>query len=196
MKYIIHRGITSSKIKENTYKSIKNALKDKTTKGVEFDIRLTKDNKIVLAHNSLINFNYIENMNYQEIINTTYLTTLDKILLIDIKVNNNYKIFGDTILKYLTDTKQNIYLCSFNKKIIKYLKDKTNHKVSHISFKYKKDSNNFIMINHHGITNKQITQIKNKEIFLWTISNSKELKEIKEKFSNIDNYYLIIDKEE
>lgn len=204
MKYIIHRGITSNKIKENTYESIKKGLNDKSSVGVEFDIRLTKDNKIVLSHNSLINNNHIENMNYLEITKEKYLTTLDKILsintskifLIDIKVKNNYKIFGDTLLNYLNNCNKNIYLCSFNKKIIKYLKNKTKYKLSQILFKYKNNNNDFIMINHKGVSNKKIINIKNKEIFLWTTNNNKELKEVKNKFSNIDNYYLIIDKKE
>lgn len=52
MKYIIHRGITSSSIKENSYLAIKKALGDPSSSGVEFDIRLTKDKRIVLSHNS------------------------------------------------------------------------------------------------------------------------------------------------
>ena len=43
MKNIIHRGITSKNIKENSYLAIKKAIKDKESIGVEFDIRLTKD---------------------------------------------------------------------------------------------------------------------------------------------------------
>lgn len=204
MKYIIHRGITSNKTKENTYESIKKAVKDKTAAGVEFDIRLTKDKKIVLSHNSLINMKKIEDTNYIDIIKEKYLTTLDKILsietnkifLIDIKVNNNYKIFGDTLIKYLNNCNKNIYLCSFNKKIINYLKRISKYKLAYILFKYKKNKNDFIMVNYKGISNKKITSIKNKEIFLWTINNNKELKIIKNKFTNIENYYLITDKKE
>ena len=50
MKYIIHRGITSKKNSDNSYMAIKKAIFDKESIGVEFDIRLTKDNKIVLSH--------------------------------------------------------------------------------------------------------------------------------------------------
>ena len=72
MKNIIHRGITSKNIKENSYLAIKKAIKDKESIGVEFDIRLTKDKKIVLSHNSLINLNVIEETNYSELITVTY----------------------------------------------------------------------------------------------------------------------------
>ena len=83
MKYIIHRGITSKKNSDNSYMAIKRALFDKESIGVEFDIRLTKDKKIVLSHDSVLGINYIENMNYKDIIKHKYLTTLDKILDID-----------------------------------------------------------------------------------------------------------------
>ena len=45
-------------------------------------------------------------------------------------------------------------------------------------------------------SNNKIKKIKDKEIFLWTIHNNNELEEIKNKFSNIDDYYIIKDKKE
>ena len=204
MKYIIHRGITSNRFKENSYIAIKRALIDKSSLGVEFDIRLAKDDKIVLSHDNIINFNYIENMNYNDIIKNKYLTTLDKvltintdkILLIDIKVNNNYKKFGNLLLKELDKYEKNIYLASFNKKVIKYLRKKTKYKKGIITLNYKKSNNDFVVINYNTISSKKINDIKNKEIFIWTIHNNNDLEKVKNKFSNIDNFYLIIDKEE
>ena len=204
MKYIIHRGITSNRFKENSYTAIKRALIDKSSLGVEFDIRLAKDDKIVLSHDNIINFNYIENMNYNDIIKNKYLTTLDKvltintdkILLIDIKVNNNYKKFGNLLLKELDKYERNIYLASFNKKVIKYLRKKTKYKKGIITLNYKKSNNDFVVINYNTIFSKKINDIKNKEIFIWTIHNNNDLEKVKNKFSNIDNFYLIIDKEE
>lgn len=204
MKYIIHRGITSNRFKENSYTAIKRALIDKSSLGVEFDIRLAKDDKIVLSHDNIINFNYIENMNYNDIIKNKYLTTLDKvlnintdkILLIDIKVNNNYKKFGNLLLKELDKYERNIYLASFNKKVIKYLRKKTKYKKGIITLNYKKNNNDFVVINYNTISSKKINDIKNKEIFIWTIHNNNDLEKVKNKFSNIDNFYLIIDKEE
>lgn len=204
MKYIIHRGITSNRFKENSYTAIKRALIDKSSLGVEFDIRLAKDDKIVLSHDNIINFNYIENMNYNDIIKNKYLTTLDKvltintdkILLIDIKVNNNYKKFGNLLLKELDKYERNIYLASFNKKVIKYLGKKTKYKKGIITLNYKKNNNDFVVINYNTISSKKINDIKNKEIFIWTIHNDNDLEKVKNKFSNIDNFYLVIDKEE
>ena len=122
MKYIIHRGITSKSIKENTYQSIKRSLLSKESLGVETDIRLTKDKIIVLSHNSIINNNYIENMTYKVILKHKYLTTLDmildintnKIILLDVKTNNNYKLFSEVLNIYLDNTNKNIYIMSFD----------------------------------------------------------------------------------
>lgn len=202
MKYIIHRGITSNKITENSYESIKKALKDERSLGVEFDVRLTKDQKIVLSHNSLVGINIIESTNYQNIIKSKYLTTLDKILsintskilLIDVKTNNNYKKFANILIKELNNNK-NIYLASFDKKLISYLKKKTNYKLGLISFTLPKIKKyDFLVINNKMISNKKIKKVKTKEIFLWTINSSKELQEVKDKFTKINDYYLIIDK--
>ena len=202
MKYIIHRGITSKNIKENSYLAIKKAIKDKESIGVEFDIRLTKDHKIVLSHNSLINLNVIEETNYSDLIKNNYLTTLDKILdidtnkifLIDIKTNNNYKVFSDILMNTLNKYNKNIYLASFDKNIIKYIKSK--YKKGIITLLYRRNNYNFIITNYKLISNNKIKKIKDKEIFLWTIHNNIELEEIKNKFSNIGDYYIIKDKKE
>ena len=202
MKYIIHRGITSKDIKENSYTAIKKAIKDKESIGVEFDIRLTKDHKIVLSHNFLINLNVIEETNYSDLIKNNYLTTLDKILdidtnkifLIDIKTNNNYKVFGDILMNTLNKYNKNIYLASFDKNIIKYIKSK--YKKGIITLLYKRNNYDFIITNYKLISNNKIKKIKDKEIFLWTIHNNNELEEIKNKFSNIGDYYIIKDKKE
>lgn len=202
MKNIIHRGITSKNIKENSYLAIKKAIKDKESIGVEFDIRLTKDHKIVLSHNSLINLNVIEETNYSDLIKNNYLTTLDKILdidtnkifLIDIKTNNNYKVFGDILMNTINKYNKNIYLASFDKNIIKYIKSK--YKKGIITLLYRRNNYNFIITNYKLISNNKIKKIKDKEIFLWTIHNNIELEEIKNKFSNIGDYYIIKDKKE
>lgn len=202
MKYIIHRGITSKNIKENSYLAIKKAIKDKESIGVELDIRLTKDKKIVLSHNSLINLKVIEETIYSDLIKNNYLTTLDKILdidtnkifLIDIKTNNNYKVFGDILMNTLNNYNKNIYLASFDKNIIKYIKSK--YKKGIITLLYRRNNYDFIITNYKLISNNKIKKIKDKEIFLWTIHNNNELEELKNKFSNIDNYYIIKDKKE
>ena len=177
---------------------------DKESIGVEFDIRLTKDKKIVLSHDSVLGINYIENMNYTDIIKHKYLTTLDKILdidtdkilLIDIKVNNNYKLLGDILLDILKNTDKNIYLMSFNKKIIKYLNKKTKYKKGIISFFYRYNKYPLTILNYKTVSNKKLKRIKNKEIFFWTFKNIYEANKLSKKIDNNSLYYYIINKEE
>ena len=204
MKIIIHRGIVTNKVYENTYFAIKRALKDRESFGVEFDVRLTKDNKIVLSHNSIIEGNVIEHSTYREIISKKYLDTLDKILtintkkllLIDIKTSKNYKVFADILLKELKDEKKKIYLTSFDRKIINYLRPKTSFKTGITYTYYRKNDYDFVSINHNFITKDRLKNIKNREIFLWTIDSDKERQKIERLFNGEDNLYLIMDKKE
>ena len=52
---IAHRALDDSKYKENTKDAIIAALNKSYIKGIEIDVRITKDNKIVLIHDSIIN---------------------------------------------------------------------------------------------------------------------------------------------
>ena len=54
MKLIAHRGLTNENIKENTLEAFINAIENNYD-GIELDIRLTKDKKIVVLHDKLIN---------------------------------------------------------------------------------------------------------------------------------------------
>mgnify|MGYP003597546502 CR=1 FL=1 len=92
MKYIIHRGITSKKNSDNSYMAIKRALFDKESIGVEFDIRLTKDKKIVLSHDSVLGINYIENMNYKDIIKAKLRMVLPKVKDLDELLETSFEI--------------------------------------------------------------------------------------------------------
>ena len=118
----------------------------------------------------------------------------NKILLIDIKVNNNYKLFGDVLSDSLKDINKNIYLVSFDRKIIKYLKKKVKYKVGIISFYYKNNNYPISVLNYKTISNKSIKRIKDKLIFLWTIASDRDIPDVEKKFENFDDYFLIINK--
>ena len=120
----------------------------------------------------------------------------DKILLIDIKVNNNYKLLGDILLDILKNTDKNIYLMSFNKKIIKYLNKKTKYKKGIISFFYRYNKYPLTILNYKTVSNKKLKRIKNKEIFFWTFKNIYEANKLSKKIDNNSLYYYIINKEE
>ena len=112
---IIHRGLTSKSIKENTYLSISKALNHKYSKGAEFDVHLTKDNKIVVIHDHNINrtsngTGLVEKLTLNELNQYNYGTksfpqsiptlkqildiTTNKILLIELKCYYNEKKFA------------------------------------------------------------------------------------------------------
>ena len=55
MKIIAHRGI-HDKYKPNTKEALLQALNESYIDGIELDIRITKDKKIVIIHDPIINF--------------------------------------------------------------------------------------------------------------------------------------------
>ena len=85
---------------------------------------------------------------------------------------------------------------SFNKKIIKYINNKTKYKKGIISFYYRNNKYPITILNYKTICQKKLKNIKNKIIFLWTFSNIKEAINFKDKINNISTCYFIINKEE
>ena len=217
-KIIAHRGIYNSKIKENTYLAIFNAFNNKNIYGVEFDIRLTKDNKIVIIHDKTINrtsngIGIVENMTLKELQKYNFgsknfyqtIPTLEKILeintnklfLIEIKVSNNSKLFSKILLDILDKYKtQKIYLMSFNKEILNIIKNNNvnfNIGLIYLTNNIKSYKYNFYVLYDKFINKDLINNLinRNKEIFIWPINNKKELSKIKKKINNISTIYFI-----
>lgn len=136
---IAHRGLTNKFIKENTLKSFLNALKNKYD-GIELDIRKTKDNKIVVIHDSLINRTsngrgFVKNYTYKDLKKFNFGSKKEKAkipLLKEVLENiNNTNILIELkekftkkeIEKILTYNKTNkIYFCSFFTSFLEPLK--------------------------------------------------------------------------
>lgn len=83
---------------------------------------------------------------------------------------------------------------SFDKRFIKYIK--TKYKKAVISIYPKKYKYNVMVVNYRFTSDKKISNINNKEIFLWTIHNTKELEDVKSKYKYINDYYIIKDMKE
>ena len=71
---LYHRGKHDSEIRENTLKAMEGAIRDKL--GVELDVRLTKDNFVVVAHDDSLKRIYgvdfkISELTYEEVSNYT-----------------------------------------------------------------------------------------------------------------------------
>jgi len=217
-KIIAHRGIHNNKIKENTYLAIMNAFNNKNIVGVEFDIRLTKDNEIVVIHDDYINrtsngigkvekmtlkelrkYNYGTKNFYQSIplLNKILDINTDKLFLIEIKTDNNNENFANELIKVINKFKnKNMCYASFDKNILDLLRKKNknisigkiclNNRIK--SYKY-----NFYLLFSKFINVKSIDNLldKNKDVFIWTINNKKELNKIKNKLKNKKIFYIV-----
>lgn len=185
MKLIAHRGIHDEKIKENTYKSIYKALTDDRYIGVEFDVRVTRDNEFVIYHDAMYDGRLIKNINYVEL--PKYIPKLsnilkiksDKIFLIEIKnIEGNINKFIKLLSKYKD---KNIYVTSFNGKLMeKICKMAPTFKTGVLNYILNSTEMNcldFICILDTLLDDKIInTLIKNgKEIFSYGIINNKKI---------------------
>ena len=185
MKIISHRA-NDNIHRENSLEAILNSLKSKYTDGIEIDVRLTKDNKLILNHDPFYMGNYISHTNSLTL-RKQGLNTLDevlkqknsnKIIMIEIKINNKQiKKITKILLKTINKYKLNYYICSFNYNFINYLKSKTKYKIGliislKINEKYLNNDFNFNSINY--LYNKKIP---NKETFRWTINKKENIKQ-------------------
>ena len=133
--FIAHRGLYNNNIGENTIRAFDNAFKEGFS-GIEFDVRLTKDNIPVIIHDSFISrvsngVGLVNSFTYKELLKYNFgkkyhdkipkLTEVikryhNKVMIIELKEKIN-------IDKYL-DTNNNYYISSFNFKYLKNVKNK------------------------------------------------------------------------
>ena len=186
MKIIAHRG-NDGIHKENSLEAIINSLNKKYVDGVELDVRLTKDKKLIINHDPFYNGHYINNTNAIKL-QKLGLNTLEeilsnvnnnKIIMIEIKVSDKeIKKITKTLIKTLNKYNLNYYICSFNFKFLKYFKNNCSIKTgliisSKINTKYL--NNNFDFNSINILYNKKIP---NKETFRWTVNTKKELEKV------------------
>lgn len=214
IKLIAHRGNDKYSYDENSKDAILNALNKDYIYGVEFDIRITKDKKFVIHHNSTINLSsngsgFIKNKTLKELKKLKFgknkykISTLDellkaikninskKIILIEIKEEFNYS--KKELIKLVLILKKykslNIYICSFNYKLLLKLKKYLNFKMGLIISRIinsNKDVSLFDFLSIHSNIYQKYKDFK--EIMVWTINTIEELKKI----DNKD--YIITDK--
>lgn len=189
---ISHRGNNNHEYKENTKSAIAAVLKENYIDGVEFDIRLTKDNKIVLCHNFIHNGKIIKYTNAKKLsldLLTDVLKNINtrKIILIEIKDNN--KKIVDILYKNIKRYNNiNFYFQSFYKEVLTYLKTKNSElKVGIVTFNSNVDIKGLDFISVY------FKNYKNNELmtFLWTINNLKEIKKHQQLYIITDVAYKI-----
>ncbi len=205
IKIIAHRGGYESNYKPNTKECLLDALDNKNIIGVEIDVRLTKDKKIVIIHDSLINFvsngsGIVKKMTLKKLKKYNFgsekypskIVTLDeflkcvdsdKIILIEIKDKD--AMINDILYNTLKKYELNFFVCSFHYDIILDFKKK---------YKYKNGlivgyGQNLKRLYNHFDFN--ITTYyykdrvsKKKPTFIWTINNIR---------NNLDDYFIITD---
>ncbi len=141
-KEIAHRGLYNNAkgIYENTLSSFKYALKKEYP--IELDVHLTKDNKVIVFHDSnlkrLFNNNQkIKNLTYEELKKFKYPNSLDNIplleevlelvngkvpLIIELKYDRKVGLLEEEVVKLLKNYKGNYALKSFRFRSVYYLK--------------------------------------------------------------------------
>lgn len=200
MYLISHRGNNNNKYKENTKEALILAYNTPYIDGIELDIRLTKDNIIVISHDNIKDGKKINKTNYKKL-NVDKLDDLlkqlsnKKKIILDIKEENEKIV--ETLYNTIKNYKYNFYICSFNYKIINMFKTKyKNYKTGLIigyMINVDKIYNN---LDFNSLQYNLIKRInKKKEKFIWTINDKKTLKKIIKYDINIniitDKAYLL-----
>ncbi len=186
MKIIAHRG-NDGIHKENSLEAIINSLNKKYVDGVELDVRLTKDKKLIINHDPFYNGYYINNTNAVKL-QRLGLNMLDeilinisnnKIIMIEVKVDDKQiKQMTKKLIKTLNKYKLNYYICSFNYNFLIDFKKCCHIKaglIISIKINTKHINNNFDFNSINILYNKKIP---NKETFRWTVNTKKELEKV------------------
>ena len=194
-KLIAHRGIYDENIKGNSYLAIKNALECDKYVGVEFDIRETLDNEIILYHDAYYNNKLVSNTYYKEM--PKYIVRLqdilkinsNKIFLIEIKnIENNYDKFIKILNKHKT---KKIYVMSFsNKAINKINVINRNYKIGVLNYVLNTNVDtkklDFLCVLNSLLNKNNIKELDALEIFSYVIIKKKNYKDIYYIVDNLD----------
>ena len=197
---IAHRGKDGIH-RENSLEGIINSLSKSYIDGVEFDIRFTKDEGFIINHDPIYKNHIIKESKINELKDlglNTLKEVLDKIhskkiIMIEVKEEGkDIKKISKKLYKIIKKYNLNIYVCSFNYRFIKYFKEKYRIKSGLIIGKLinKKHIQNNLDFN--SISYKYKGSIPNKETFIWTVNDPKNIKDKKENVIT-DNPKLIYD---
>lgn len=187
---IAHRGKVDSINKENTIEAFKAAINDIKYDGFELDIRETKDKKIVVVHDFVVDNKLIKRVNYKELerYNIPFLERVlkldtEKIIMIEIKdPNMDIEALSKLLEKY-QDKK--IYLMSFYNNVIKeFLKLSHTCKCGILNYgfnhEYSYNEYDFICILDFSLTDNIIDYFRRRKIEVFSyglLTNKLNIKE-------------------
>ena len=194
---IAHRGNNGSDYKENSVSAFINCFNTSYIAGVEMDVRLTRDNVIVVSHSDFFDGKVISKTKYSklEIDSLDYILSClsnKKKIIIDVKGNDLNIV--DRLYLVLDKYDYQFYICSFNYDIVSLFKKKySSYKVGLIiGYMINIDRiHNDLDFNllHYNL----YRRVGRKETFLWTI-NDKIIYDIVKNYSSLiitDKAYLL-----
>lgn len=218
--FIAHRGNLNHSYPANSKEALLSSIQDELVSGIELDVRMTKDNKIIVFHNYLIDdkknkLRKVSSLTLQEIkkyeigrnIHVVELRELlstipnNKKILIEIKEeSNDYQEIVQQLYQVMKAYPElTIYICSFNKALLTYFKEQyPNYRVGIIigMFMNLDDlSNSFDFV---SITTSVMERWDfSKETFIWTVNSTSELDKIRKKTNHVgiitDKAHLLYD---
>lgn len=187
---IAHRGKVDSINKENTIEAFKAAINDIKYDGFELDIRETKDKKIVVVHDFVVENKLIKRVNYKELehyniplLESVLKLDTEKIIMIEIKDPN----MDIAALSKLLEKYQNkkIYLMSFyNNTIKEFLKLSHTCKCGILNYgfnhEYSYNEYDFICILDFSLTDNIIDYFRRRKVEVFSyglLTNKLNIKE-------------------
>ena len=222
MNFIAHRGLQSKHTKENTLEAIMLGDKNPNIMGVEIDVRLTKDNQVVVIHDETIDrvsdgkgkvrdmsLKRLRLFNYGTVVKPSTINTLEEvvksfsinsILLIEIKDEGDKnpiicKEVLDIINRY---PNKNIWIQSFEPAIVEFFQNNSNRQVGVLI----KKSNqklldmdvDFYSLSKDIVDYQLVASIINrkKNVVIWTIESVKEFNELYKMLGQYGNDVYII----
>lgn len=206
MNLIAHRANDNHNYLENTKEAVIHCLNCEYIYGIEIDVRITKDKKVVVIHNLLIDLlsngsGFVKDKSLKELKKYTFgynqkISTLEEILkimnnkLLLIEVKEEGKNFKETstliyeIIKKYSHLK--IMVCSFNYELLKYIKllDKSVECGLIIGSILNRDKI-YNHLNYNILSMKQLKKAKEND-FVWTINNKENYNKIKHQNINLN----------
>lgn len=222
MNLIAHRGLHSKNTKENTLEAIELGNKHVDIDGVEIDVRLSKDNKVVVIHDEYIDvvsngrgrtnemsLERLKRFNYGTVVKPSTINSLSEVLdkispqtllIIELKDEREKNdILASKVIEIVNNYPLlNIWLKSFSLDIVNYLKRYSNRPVGILINEFNKDLLNldfdFYSISQHVITNDIVNNKleDRKAVMVWTINTKKQFEDLKEKLKSNINKVYVI----
>ena len=222
MNLIAHRGLQSKNIKENTLEAIELGNRHEDIDGVEIDVRLTKDNQVVVIHDEYIDrvsngsgrinemsLGRLKRFNYGTRVKPSTVNSLsevldkispDTLLVIELKDEREKNdILASKVIEIVNQYPLlNIWLKSFSLDIVNYLKRYSNRPIGVLVNRMNKDLLNlefdFYSVSLDIITNDIVNNKLNKRqaVMVWTINTKEQFEELKDKLKSNINRVYMI----